>query len=214
MTRSYGEGCAAAHALDLVGERWALLVVRELVLGPKRFTDLRAGLPGASPNVLSQRLRELEAAGVIGHRRRERPAGSSVYELTEWGRGLEPVLQGLGRWGARSPAMPFGGPLSASALILTLRAMADARAAADRPVDVELQIGDEHFRVHAEPGSVNIDRGVPERADAVVVTDPGTLNALLFGDRELEEAVNAGQARVEGDAAAVTSLRELFPRVA
>src|SRR3954462_9145850 len=101
--RTYGEACAAAHALDLVGERWALLVVRELLLGPKRFTDLRAGICHAGPNVLAQRLRELEAAGIVRRRQLPPPAASRVYELTEWGSELEPVVTALGRWGARSP---------------------------------------------------------------------------------------------------------------
>src|SRR5687768_4583891 len=102
--RTYGEACAAAHALDLIGERWALLVVRELLLGPKRFTDLRSGIVHASPNVLAQRLRELEEAGVVRRRKLPPPAASRVYELTEWGQELEPVVTGLGRWGARSPS--------------------------------------------------------------------------------------------------------------
>src|SRR5215217_4721087 len=101
--RSYEDGCATAHALDLVGERWALLVVRELLLGPKRFTDLRAGLPGISPNVLTQRLHDLEQFAIVRRRKLPPPFGSWVYELTDWGRQLEPVIIQLGRWGARSP---------------------------------------------------------------------------------------------------------------
>src|SRR5919106_1169887 len=94
--RTYGDGCGIAHALDLVGERWALLVVRELLLGPKRYTDLRDGLPNASPNVLAQRLRELEQATIVRRRKLPPPAGSWVYELTEWGRGLDSILRSLG----------------------------------------------------------------------------------------------------------------------
>ena len=104
--RSYGDACRFASALDLIGERWALLVVRELLLGPKRFTELRTGLPGASPNILSERLRELEQGGVIRRRKLAPPANSWVYELTEWGADLEPVITRLGAWGARSPAPP------------------------------------------------------------------------------------------------------------
>ena len=100
--RTCCDGCAAAHALDLVGERWALLVVRELLLGPKRFTDLRAGLPGVSPNVLAERLRELERAGVVRRRKLPPPAASRVYELTDWGMELEPVIISLGRWCANN----------------------------------------------------------------------------------------------------------------
>src|SRR3954449_3642338 len=98
--RTYGDRCGVARALDVVGERWALLVVRELLLGPKRFTDLRAGLPHVSPNVLSQRLRELEEAGIVRRRKLPPPAGSRVYELTEWGEELEPIVTRLGAWGA------------------------------------------------------------------------------------------------------------------
>src|SRR2546423_9041183 len=106
VRRKYDQGCGSAHALDLIGDRWALLVVRELVLGPKRFSDLRAGLPGIGPNVLSQRLKELEQVGVLRRRVLPPPAASTVYELTEWGAELEDVLVRLGRWGARSPDMP------------------------------------------------------------------------------------------------------------
>src|SRR3954452_14710840 len=94
--RSYGEACRFAHALDVVGERWALLVVRELLLGPKRFTDLRRGLPNASTSILTERLRELEQGGVVRRRKLPPPAGASVYELTDWGRELEPIVTQLG----------------------------------------------------------------------------------------------------------------------
>src|SRR5688572_32862025 len=100
-SRRYGDACGMPRALDRVGERWALLIVRELLLGPKRFTDLRAGLPNASPNVLSQRLRELEAHGVLRRRRLGPPARAWVYELTDWGQELEPLIVQLGRWGSR-----------------------------------------------------------------------------------------------------------------
>src|SRR5215211_3756430 len=102
-TRSIEDGCGIAHASDLLGQRWALLVVRELMIGPRRFTDLRAGIPDISPNVLGQRLKELEETGVLRRRTLPPPAASHVYELTDWGYELEPVLQALGRWGSRSP---------------------------------------------------------------------------------------------------------------
>lgn len=118
--RSYGDGCGIARALDLVGERWGLLVVRELVLGPKRFTGLHAGLPGVSPNVLAQRLRELEGAGVLRRRTLGPPTGARIYELTEWGRELEPLLIGLGRWGGRTPVATADPYRSADSLLLWL----------------------------------------------------------------------------------------------
>src|SRR3954454_13581531 len=132
--RTYCDACAAAHALDLVGERWALLVVRELLLGPKRFTDLRAGLPNVSPNVLAQRLRELERVGVVRRRKLPPPAASRVYELTEWGAELEPVVTRLGAWGARSPKPPQA-PIGSDSIVLALRSLFDAAAAADIDAD-------------------------------------------------------------------------------
>ena len=120
-SRSYGDACGVAQGLDLVGERWALLVVRELVFGPRRFTDLRAGLSGASANVLSQRLRELERSGIVRRRTLAPPAGSRVYELTDWGRELEPIVVGLGSWAVASPSFRSEGVLSVVSALLTLR---------------------------------------------------------------------------------------------
>src|ERR1022692_4710114 len=128
--RNYGDPCGVARALDLVGERWALLVVRELVLGPKRFTDLRAGLPNLSPDVLSQRLRELEQAGIVHRHKLPPPAGSRVYELTDWGRELEPVVIALGRWGSRAPFPPARAQLGIDSVLLALRTLFDPQAAA------------------------------------------------------------------------------------
>src|SRR3954469_6626431 len=123
--RKYGQGCGTAYALDVIGDRWALLVVRELVLGPKRFTDLRDGLPGIDPNVLSQRLKELEDVGVLERRVLPPPAGSTVYELTPWGAELEDVIVQLGRGGARSPEMPAEAETQPDWLMLGMRAIYD-----------------------------------------------------------------------------------------
>src|SRR5688500_15664290 len=148
--RTYDGGCAAAHALDLVGERWALLVVRELLLGPKRFTDLRAGIPKASPNVLAPRLRVLERARVARRRKLHPPAASRVYELTEWGLELEPVVISLGRWGARSPSKPRDAALGVDSLVLSFRAMFDARAAEGIRASYELRLGEDRFRAEVD----------------------------------------------------------------
>src|SRR5436305_12188998 len=123
--RSYDDPCGLARALDVIGERWALLGVRELLLGPKRFTDLRAGLPHVGPDVLAQRLRDLEQAGVVRRGKLPPPAGSRVYELTDWGRELEPVVLGLGRWGSRAPFPAQPGELGADSLILALKTLFD-----------------------------------------------------------------------------------------
>ena len=157
--RSYDDACASAHALDLVGERWALLVVRELVLGPKRFTDLRAGLPGVSPNVLAERLRGLEAAGVVRRGKLPPPAASRIYELTDWGLELEPVIVSLGRWGARSPLRPHDAGMGIDSLILSFRTMFDPLAAEGLDATYELRIGEDRFRAAVSGGRLEIERG-------------------------------------------------------
>lgn len=209
--RTYCEACAAAHALDLVGERWALLVVRELLLGPKRFTDLRAGLPGISSNVLSERLRELERFGVVKRRRLPPPAASQVYELTQWGMELEPVISALGRWGARSPLRPREAPMSTDAFVLALRTMFEPREAGGLEASYELRIGEESFRAAVDGGSFEIVRGSMDKPDATIEADVGTLAALVFGGRPLEEALCSGEVRIEGDRRAVERFLTLFP---
>jgi DNA-binding HxlR family transcriptional regulator len=177
--RTYCDACAAAHALDLVGERWALLVVRELLLGPKRFTDLRAGLPNASPNVLAQRLRELERAGIVRRRKLAPPAASRVYELTEWGEELEAVIISLGRWGARSPSKPRDAELGVDSLILSLRTMFDPGAAEGLEAVYELRFGEDRFRAVVRDGRFEVERGSVERPDATIEGDPATLASLV-----------------------------------
>jgi DNA-binding HxlR family transcriptional regulator len=201
--RRYGDPCGIARALDVVGERWALLIVRELLFGPKRFTDLKAGLAGASPNVLSQRLRELEGSGVVQRRR----AGGALYELTDWGRALHPILLQLGRWGARSPARPTG-VLSVDALMVALEATFVADRAAALHASYELRLGDERFSVEIDRGTLAIERGSPRTADAVIATDPATLRALAFGDQKLEGA----QVELRGDLRAARAFFRLFAR--
>jgi DNA-binding HxlR family transcriptional regulator len=208
--RTYDDGCAAAHALDLVGERWALLVVRELLLGPKRFADLRAGLSRVSPNVLSQRLRELEGSGVVRRRKLPPPAASRVYELTQWGMELEPVVVSLGRWGARSRSKPRAA-LGADSLILSFRTMFDPRAAVGLSASYELRLGEESFRAVVEDGRFEIVRGSLDRPDAIIETDPATMTAVVYEGRPLEEAIRSGQMKVEGDRSAVERFLELFP---
>jgi DNA-binding HxlR family transcriptional regulator len=209
--RTYDDGCAAAHALDLVGERWALLVVRELLLGPKRFTDLRAGLPHASPNVLSQRLRELEGAGVVRRRKLPPPAASRVYELTDWGLDLEPVIVRLGRWGARSPSKPRDAALGVDSLILSFRTMFDPRAADGLSASYELRLGEDRFRAEVADGHFEVVRGVAERPDAIIETDSNTLAALVYDDRQLAEALRSGDLKIEGDESAIERFLGLFP---
>jgi DNA-binding HxlR family transcriptional regulator/putative sterol carrier protein len=209
--RTYGDRCGIARALDAVGERWALLVVRELLLGPKRFTDLRTGLPHASPNVLAQRLRELEEAGVVRRRTLAPPAASKVYELTERGLALEPVVIELGRWGAGTPSPPAAVGMSLDSTILSLRALFDAGRADGLAVTLELRLGEQRFRAEVAGGRLDVVRGEATAPDAIVATDHGTLLALIRGRRELADAMRAGDVAIDGDEGAVARFVGLFP---
>src|ERR671918_2661532 len=155
--RTYGDGCAIAHGLDLVGERWALLVVRELLLGPKRFTDLRDGLPNASPNVLAQRLRELEQAEIVQRRKLPPPSAARIYELTDWGRDLKPIVISLGTWALRSPSFPEGAPVGTDSVILALGTFFDGDAAGDLAARFELRLGEIPFAVRVADGGIEFD---------------------------------------------------------
>lgn len=209
-TRTYGDACGIPRALDRVGERWALMIVRELVLGPKRFTDLRTGLPHASPNVLTERLRELEAAGVVRRRELPPPAASRVYELTDWGAELETVLSALGRWGARAPLAPEDVGMSADAHILSLRSLFDPSLAGDFAARFALRLGEERFRAEVADGALVIEHGEAADPDATVVTDHGTLLALAHRRLELGEALRAGNIEIEGDEGTVERFVGLF----
>jgi DNA-binding HxlR family transcriptional regulator len=209
--RRYDEGCAVAHALDLIGERWALLIVRELLLGPKRFTDLRIGMPGASSDVLAQRLREMTEAGVIRRKKLPPPAGSEVYELTDWGADLEPVVTHLGRWGSRSGSLNPAADSSIDSLVLSLRALFDPRAAQGFSATIGLRLGDNEFSVVIADGRLRVARGEAEHPTATLGTDRPTLAALLYGGRALDDALRAGAATVGGKTAVITRFLSLFP---
>jgi DNA-binding HxlR family transcriptional regulator len=210
--RTYGDGCGIAHALDLVGERWALLVVRELLLGPKRFTDLRDGLPKTSPNVLAQRLRELEHAGIVQRRKLPPPAGSSIYELTDWGRELKPIVLSLGTWALRSRSFPADAPVGTDSVILALGTFFDADAAGDLTARYELRLGENAFSVRVAEGGIEVDRGAADDPDAIIETDAATLSALIWERRELADALRDADITIAGDQRAVTRFLELFPR--
>lgn len=195
--RTYDDPCGVARALDHVGERWALLVVRELQLGPKRFTDLRAGLPGVSQNVLSQRLRELEASGVVRRRRLGPPAPASVYELTEWGDDLVPVVAALGAWGSRAPITAHR-ELSLASLAGALHTTFDPDT---RGADgaYELRLGDDVLTATIVDAALQVARGAATDPRAVLIADVGTLTDVLFAGGGLDDAIASGTATVGGD---------------
>jgi DNA-binding HxlR family transcriptional regulator len=209
--RRYEDGCAAAHALELVGERWALLVVRELILGPKRFTDLREGLPGISANVLTDRLAELEASAILRRRRLPPPVSAWVYELTEWGQELEPLIREIGRWAARSPSKRADLPMGATSLILSFRTMFSAERAKRLRGSIGLRLGAAEFRGHIAGGVLEIGPGAASGADVVLAGDPNIIAAVVYGGASLEDALAAGLLRAEGDLALLRRFVTLFP---
>jgi DNA-binding HxlR family transcriptional regulator len=212
ITRSYGDSCGIARALDLTGERWALLIVRELLLGPKRFTDLRAGLPAVSPDVLAQRLRQLEQVGVVRRRKLAPPAGARVYELTAWGAELEPVLLALGRWGSRAPLPRSPAELSPDALAVALMSMFDPSAAAGVDSSYHVRLGEYGFSVTVAGGSLEVDRAeAPAPGVAVAIEgDTATLAAVLWHGVPVGEAISSGRLRVVGDQRELAHFLGLF----
>ena len=180
--RRYDDACGTAHGLELIGERWALLVVRELMLGPRRFGDLRASLPGLSANVLTQRLEQLEAAGVAERRRLPPPASVQVYDLTDWGREAEPIISELGPWAARSQGHDPTLPLSPVSMMLSFRTMFDARKAGDARTTLGFSFGADSFVVRVADGQLKVARAEPDGVEAVVTGTPEAVAAAVYGD--------------------------------
>ena len=208
--RRYNDPCPIARGLSLVGERWALLIVRELLLGPKRFTDLHRGLPTASQNVLSQRLHELHRDGVVGRRRLGPPTSATVYELTDWGRELEPVLEHLGRFGVRAPITSTA-DIGLDSLMLAVTSMFAPEAVGDLTTSCELRLDEDTFHATIADGRMDLARGAAERPEVVVGTDTDTLRRLTFGDdAERAELLASGRVRLEGDHRTLARLAEAF----
>jgi DNA-binding HxlR family transcriptional regulator len=208
--RGYGDPCGIARGLDVVGTRWALLVVRELMLGPKRFGDLRVGLPGLSAETLGRRLRQLEKEGVVRRITLPPPASARVYELTDWGYDLRPVILALGRWGSHAPFPPGDTPLSPDAMMLALPTVFDSARADGLDATYGVRLGEHAFRVRVEGGELDIARGTGDEAEAVIATDTATLPELLWRDLTVERAERAGRLAIEGSRRAARRFLGLF----
>ena len=211
--RSYEQACTTARALDIVGGRWTLLMIRELMLGPRRFADLLEGLPGMGRNLLAQRLRELEAEGLIARRRLPPPAASWVYELMDDGRALGPALAELGRWGAERL-----GPPSPTAVFRPAWAMfpmsylADVEAARGLRETYEFRIGDDVFHLRVRDGSVRPSNGPAASPDLVATMEPETLRELFFGDLDPVAAVSKGRIQIDAEPEVLGHALAILPR--
>ena len=204
--RRYDDACAAAHGMDLIGERWSMPLIRELLLGPRRFGDLKTSLNGISANVLTQRLEGLEAAGVLVRKKLPPPASVQVYELTPWGYEAAPIFQVLGRWAVRSPFHDPTRPFSAVSLMLSLRTMFGNDVAGDLRATIQLFLsGEPFFWSRAPGGEIRIGRGLVDQPDLTLRGTPSEIAAYVYA------AAPASSIEIAGDLELAARLPSLFP---
>jgi DNA-binding HxlR family transcriptional regulator len=206
----YDDACGTAFALELIGERWSLLIVRELMFGGRRFSDLRAGLPGISAKVLTERLEGLERAGIVQRRQLPPPASAQVYELTPWGYSSEGAIQELGRWAATSPDHDPTLPLSPASLMLSFRTMFDGARAGKLATTGAIRIGHERFVIKVAEGRLHAERGEADAPDfALAAPTAMPIAAAVYGKVPFDELAAAGLV-VEGDRAAALRYVDCF----
>ena len=203
--RIYDDACGLAHALELIGERWAMLVLRELAFGPRRFSELRADLPGISANVLTQRLIELEERGLVRKVRLPPPASVQVYEATDWALEASPLIASLGRWAARSPRHDPTLPLSHAAIMMSLQTMLDVARAAGARAKIGFRFGETSYAATLEGGALHVERGPVEDCEALFTASPEEIAAVVYGGAPLESI------GVEGDMEVARRFVTLFP---
>src|SRR6516165_7301569 len=209
--RSYGQYCAVARGLDIIGDRWTLLIVRDLLLGPKRYKDLLSGQPGIGTNLLAARLREMEAAGLVERATLPPPAGSAVYRLTQTGAALEPVLVAIAQWGGQF----LGAPLPSDTMVrrayfVAIRHAFRPELAGDLSETYELHVGDNVFEVRVAGGQCTTRETAASDADAVMVLDAETLNALLLEGLPAQDAIASGRVHLPGDPSSLDRFVRLF----
>jgi DNA-binding HxlR family transcriptional regulator len=202
--RGYDDACGTAHALELIGERWALLVLRELLLGPRRFSDLRADLSALSANVLTQRLKELESRGLVRRRKLPPPASVQVYETTEWGLEAAPMIREMGRWAARSPGHDPTLPLSGVSIMLSFTAMLDTERARGFAGTIAFRFGEMVYVTRVANGVIEVRRGAVEEGAALIAGEPMDVAAVVYG------GAAADLLQIEGDQKLAKRFLSLF----
>ncbi len=209
--RWYDDACGTAMALELVGERWALMIVRELMFGPRRFGEIRAALPGLSANILTQRLEGLEEAGILVKRKLPSPVSAQVYELTPWGYESEPIFQTMGRWAVRSPEHDPTLPLSPASLMMSFRTMLrDDRAALPVRRLGFVMYGDS-FVGTLTGDDFTIERAPASDCDFVLTGSPMAIGSIVYGGRPIEDAEASGDLQVDGHRDYLATFVTLFP---
>jgi DNA-binding HxlR family transcriptional regulator len=210
--RWYDDACGMAFALELIGERWAPLILRELMYGPRRFSEIRRGVPGISANVLTQRLESLEAGGVLIRRKLPPPASVQVYELTPWGYESEAAMSALGRWAVRSPLHDPRLPLSGASLMMSFRTMLDPPRAEGLDLRIGFRIGEDAFDTHLHDGRFDVSRTEPGAVDLQFFTNEArNIAAAVYARQPLAMLQEAGALRIEGDQAMAERFVTLFP---
>ena len=214
--RRYDDACGTALALEFIGERWSLLIMRELVYGPRRFGEIRANLPGISANVLTQRLESLEEAGIVRRCRLPSPANVQVYDLTDWGRDAAPLMRDLGRWAARSPRHDRSLFMSAASAMMSLQALVDPARAAALPVTAAFHfpgkdfVPGEDFAATVADGAVHVRRGVPEAPDLAFTGDTMALRRTIYGKAPLARDGAGGTLAYAGETDLARAFVALF----
>ena len=202
--RRYEDACGLAHALDLIGERWAMLVLRELAYGPRRFSGLKRDLTGISANVLTQRLTELEARGLVRKSRLPPPASVQVYEATEWGLEAIPVIANLGRWAARSPLHDPTLPMSHVSLVMSLQTLISPERADGLDACVGFRLGDADYVTKVRDGRLEVERREPVDCAVTFTGSPTAVAGVIHGGAPFETI------KVEGDLALARRFIDLF----
>ena len=207
--RWYNDACGTALALEFAGERWSLLIMRELMLGPRRFSDLRASLPGISANILTMRLERLRVLDILRRRQLDPPANVQVYELTPWGHEAEPIFQAMSRWALRSPLHDPTLPLTPVSAMLSLRAMLRPDHSAP-PMTAGFRFGRDMFISELSGSSLHIRRGKPDVVDIEFDTDTTSFVRLVYGKQPLEALEGQGLLTLKGDRAVAKVFVDCF----
>jgi DNA-binding HxlR family transcriptional regulator len=202
--RVYDDACGTAHGLELVGDRWTMLIMRELVYGPRRFSDLRKDMPGISANVLSQRLEELEQRGLLQKVRLPPPAARDAYQATDWGLEVKPVIMELGRFAARSPGHDPTLPLSPVSIMISFETMIDAEKARGVDLRIGLVLNGEPFVARVRKERIRVARGPTQDCAAIITAAPEMVAAVAYGGAPAESLA------IEGDVAAASRFLSLF----
>ena len=210
-SRRYDDACGTAHALEVFGDRWALLAMRELMLGPRRFSQLRADLPGISASILTQRLSDLERRKVLVKTKLPPPAATPVYELTEWGYEAEPITSAMGRWAARSPSHDPSRRISGVSLLLSFRTMLDIGRCSDFEACLGFKFGEDVYGARLSRNGLSVEQGDPPDPHVRFAGAPAALGAAVYGQAPLARLEAEGLLEISGDHSLAERFVILFP---